>query len=69
MNSSQFAWRKSSHSADEGQCVEAGVWSTPAPATAPESRYALRDSKDPDGSILSLTSHEWASLLHTIKAL
>jgi hypothetical protein len=29
MDSSQITWRKSSRSADEGQCVEVGLWRTP----------------------------------------
>lgn len=54
------AWRKSSHSGAQGECVEvAGV----------ESMIAMRDSKDPAGGHLLLTTREWGKLLAALKGL
>ena len=46
------AWRKSSHSGDEGACVEMAV--------LPEA-VAVRDSKDPAGPTLRFTPASWAT--------
>ncbi|MEV4478828.1 DUF397 domain-containing protein [Micromonospora coxensis] len=46
------AWRKSSHSGDEGACVEL--------ATVPEA-VAVRDSKDPAGPVLLFPPAAWAA--------
>ncbi|MEG3634308.1 DUF397 domain-containing protein [Micromonospora palythoicola] len=43
-------WRKSSHSGDEGACVEMAV----VPGTV-----AVRDSKDPHGPLLSFPPAAW----------
>ncbi|WDZ87401.1 DUF397 domain-containing protein [Micromonospora cathayae] len=45
-------WRKSSHSGDEGACVEMAV----IPPTV-----AIRDSKDPDGPVLLFAPTAWAA--------
>ncbi|MEW2380888.1 DUF397 domain-containing protein [Micromonospora sp. NPDC047707] len=45
-------WRKSSHSGDEGACVEI--------ATLPRV-VGVRDSKDPAGPVLLFPPHAWAS--------
>ncbi|NLU79563.1 DUF397 domain-containing protein [Micromonospora sp. HNM0581] len=45
-------WRKSSHSGDEGACVEMAV----APGTV-----AVRDSKDPHGPLLTFPPSAWAT--------
>jgi hypothetical protein len=45
MEAPQITWRKSSRSADQGECVEIGIW---------QGRYLVRDSKDPDGPALIL---------------
>lgn len=45
-------WRKSSHSGDEGACVEVAV----IPGTV-----AVRDSKDPAGPALLLPPAAWAA--------
>ncbi|MEU8347567.1 DUF397 domain-containing protein [Spirillospora sp. NPDC048832] len=53
-------WRKGSYSGSVGQeCVEV--------AALTEQGVALRDSKDVDGPILSISSHAWTSLLAGIK--
>ncbi|SCL20257.1 DUF397 domain-containing protein [Micromonospora inyonensis] len=45
-------WRKSSHSGDEGACVEMAV----VPGTV-----AVRDSKDPDGPVLLFPPTVWTA--------
>ncbi|SBT37467.1 DUF397 domain-containing protein [Micromonospora narathiwatensis] len=45
-------WRKSSHSGDEGACVEM--------ALLPEA-VAVRDSKDPSGPVLVFPPAAWAA--------
>jgi hypothetical protein len=53
------SWRKSSHSgAQASECVEvAGLSDT----------VAVRDSKDPDGPVLTLHAAMWRSLLRNLK--
>ncbi|MFJ6195625.1 DUF397 domain-containing protein [Micromonospora sp. NPDC092111] len=50
------AWRKSSHSGDEGACVEL--------APLPD-RIAVRDSKDPTGPVLLFPPAAWAAFAAT----
>ncbi|MDM4722924.1 DUF397 domain-containing protein [Micromonospora sp. WMMA1363] len=45
-------WRKSSHSGDEGACVEI--------ATLPR-KVGVRDSKDPGGPLLLFAPAAWAA--------
>jgi hypothetical protein len=54
-------WRKSSHSGGEGQeCVEV--------AALPAGRMiGMRDSKDPDGPVLSFTPAEWGLFIGDVK--
>ncbi|RSN66257.1 DUF397 domain-containing protein [Actinomadura sp. WAC 06369] len=52
-------WRKSSHSNNGGSCVEI--------ASHGPTRLA-RDSKDPDGPVLTFSRPEWSTLLRGIKA-
>lgn len=52
-------WRKSSHSNNGGECVEV--------ATYLPGVIAIRDSKDPSGSLLMFTSAEWREFLRTIR--
>ncbi|MFD1546183.1 DUF397 domain-containing protein [Nonomuraea guangzhouensis] len=53
-------WRKASHSSAEGQnCVEV--------ATLPGGGHAVRDSKDPDGSVLLFTPGEWNAFIKGVK--
>ncbi|TDD35971.1 DUF397 domain-containing protein [Actinomadura sp. KC06] len=55
-------WRKSSYSgaANDDACVELG-------RLAPQVGIGVRDSKDPDGSHLTLTVSQFAGLLEQIK--
>ncbi len=51
--SATLQWRKSSFSTTAGNCVEL--------APLPAGVVAVRDSKDPDGPMLSFTRAEWAA--------
>jgi hypothetical protein len=53
-------WRKSSYSGNNGgNCVEVG--------TAAH-LIAVRDSKDPDGSVLAFATDTWAAFAERVKA-
>ena len=51
MDLSGAQWRKSTHSDADGQCVEV--------ATNISGVIAVRDSTDPEGSVLIFTPAEW----------
>ncbi|SCL34013.1 protein of unknown function [Micromonospora pallida] len=53
------AWRKSSHSGDEGACLELAVI-TPAVRDSLDA-VAVRDSKDPAGPVLLFGPAAWAA--------
>ena len=53
------AWRKSSHSQSENDCVETAV--------LPGGGVAVRDSKNPGGSVLRYTRGEWEAFLEGAK--
>jgi hypothetical protein len=52
---SRAAWRKSSHSSQDGNCVEV--------ATNLPGIVVMRDSKHPGGPKLTFTSKEWAAFI------
>ncbi|WP_034486091.1 DUF397 domain-containing protein [Actinomadura oligospora] len=55
-----IAWRKSSQSTAHGEdCVEVAALS--------HQLVGVRDSKDPEGSRLSLTPADWQALTHRTK--
>jgi hypothetical protein len=54
------AFRKSSHSAGMGQCVEVG-------GAQSRGHVAVRDSKDVDGTQLSVSSAGWREFIHQVK--
>jgi hypothetical protein len=54
MSPTTVRWRKSSHSGDQGECVE---------IAALPGGIAVRDSKNPDGPNLTLSRHAFRSLL------
>lgn len=57
MNHTEFptsSWRKSSYSGDAGNCVEV--------ATAPTA-VGVRDTKNRDGGVLSVSQSAWAHFL------
>jgi hypothetical protein len=52
-------WRRSSHSSTNGgECVE---------VAAVRGRVSVRDSKNPDGTVLRFAPTEWRSFLEHIK--
>ncbi|MET8677584.1 DUF397 domain-containing protein [Streptomyces sp. NPDC004647] len=54
-HSDDLAWSKSSYSGDEGgNCIE---------VAADASAVHVRDSKDPDGPVLTLTPDAWADFV------
>ncbi len=54
------AWRKSTHSGQDGNCVEI--------ATNLGGIVAIRDSKNPHGPALTFTHSDWAAFIRGIKA-
>jgi hypothetical protein len=52
-------WRKSSYSGNGGNCVEVG--------TGLPGKAAVRDSKDPDGPMLSVGPPAWVAFIAGVK--
>ena len=57
-NTGALDWRKASASANNG-CVEL--------APLPEGGVAVRDSKDPLGTVLAFSRYEWVSFLDGLR--
>ncbi|MFI0904191.1 DUF397 domain-containing protein [Streptomyces sioyaensis] len=57
---SEIAWRKSSYSSANGQCVEIG--------DGPPGVIAVRDSKDPAGPLLRFGAGAWISFMAKLTA-
>jgi hypothetical protein len=55
---SRITWRTSTRSSGNGQCVEVAAF---------DSQIAVRDSKDPDGPVLTVTPNGWASLTARVR--
>ena len=53
-------WRKSSHSTQNGSCVEVA-------RTRGSAGVAVRDSQDPHGPALTFTASDWQAFLRHIK--
>jgi len=54
------AWRKSSYSNSFSNCVEAGRGTC--------GMVHVRDSKDPDGPVLTFTGPEWDAFVRGVRA-
>lgn len=71
-------WTRSSSSYATGNCVEARTWRKAGASGATEcvevgpctcgASVQVRDSKDPDGPVLSLSTGEWAAFLAGVRA-
>jgi len=57
---SRAVWHRSSHSSQQGNCVEV--------ARNLPGVVAVRDSKDPDGPALVVTREQWRSFLSGLKS-
>lgn len=57
---SRADWRKSSYSAQDGNCVEV--------ATNLPDVVAVRDSKDPEGPVLVVTADVWQAFIGQVRA-
>jgi hypothetical protein len=55
----ELVWFKSSFSSANGQCTEC--------ARLPGGGIAVRDSKNPDGPMLSFTAAEWQAFLAGVR--
>ena len=55
---SGLKWRKAQRSAGNGACVE---------IASLQDIVVVRDSKDPDGPVLTYTQTEWRAFLHGAK--
>ena len=53
-------WRKSSHSGQDGDCIEAGN---------DAGTILIRDSKDPDGPVLAVTARAWRLFTGVLRSL
>lgn len=59
-NCVEVRWRKAEKSFSNGNCVEV--------APAENGGVQVRDSKDPDGPVLTFTAAEWDAFLNGAKA-
>ncbi len=72
------AWRKSSYSSDQANCVEIAAlgWRTSSYSTSQANcvevalgpAIGVRDSKDPDGPVLTVSTARWSAFLRGIAA-
>jgi hypothetical protein len=56
----RVTWQKSTRSNGSGDCVET--------ARLDDSVQAVRDSKDPDGPVLTFATSEWQTFVGGVKA-
>jgi hypothetical protein len=63
---SRAAWRKSSYSGQNGNCVEIAV--VPGSGQGSDRVIAVRDSKNPRGSALFFTPAQWRAFAAGVKA-
>lgn len=68
------AWRKSSYSSSQANCVEVAAlgWHTSSHSSSVSNcvqvvlggpAVGVRDSKNPDGSVLAVPAHPWSAFL------
>lgn len=71
------AWRKSAHCGNSFSCVEAGTWRTSSrsayngsclEAGSCSHGVAVRDSKDPDGPVLTFSGQTWGAFTAALRA-
>lgn len=73
------AWRKSSYSSDQANCVEVAAlgWRTSSYSTSEANcvevalggpAVGVRDSKDPDGPVLAVPARRWSAFLRGVAA-
>lgn len=62
------AWRKSSYSANGGNCVEVAAGVVRKSGRKPGSVVMVRDSKDPQGPVLVFSLDEWRAFAAGVKA-
>lgn len=55
----RVTWKKSTRSNGSGDCVEV--------ANLPSGQRLVRDSKNPDGAILTFTASEWRAFIEGVK--
>ena len=53
-------WRKSSRSGNQGDCVEVAD-------TLPEGGVGVRDSKDPNGPVLTFSPASWSAFTTSLR--
>jgi hypothetical protein len=78
VDASRIAWRKSSRSTNNGECVEVGVWRKSVRssnngqcvevATCSCCSVAVRDSKNPEGPKLAFAAREWGGFARRVKS-
>jgi hypothetical protein len=61
-------WRRSSRSTSGpgANCIEAGAWYESMPGGYEVAGIAVRDSKQVDGPVLLVSSHEWLRFLAAV---
>jgi hypothetical protein len=64
---SRFQWRKSTRSANGSECVEAALVGNDSKEGVQAPSVLLRDSKNPSGPILSVTSVQWRAFIGGVK--
>jgi hypothetical protein len=68
-------WRKSSYSMGHGNCAEVNMEWRKSTYSTGNGQYvqvaqavAMRDSKDPDGAVLTFTPGEWTAFISGVNA-
>ncbi|MEV5409744.1 DUF397 domain-containing protein [Thermopolyspora sp. NPDC052614] len=65
MDLSHVIWHKSRHSGEGANCVEVAV--TDAAQAGTERLYLVRDSKNPEGTVLAIAVAEWYAFIGSVK--